>query len=134
LVVDDEPVVRRLTHRLLNEEGYRVFEAADAHEALLVLRTARQAINLVILDAVMPRTNGAELGLRILEGWPDQRLLFMSAHPAEVLNSLGLDHLSYPFLAKPFTRDELFAKVLEGLRHVPEREFGAFGRRAQAPE
>jgi hypothetical protein len=43
----------------------------------------------------------------------------MSAHPAQVLNSLGLERLTYPFLAKPFTRDELFAKVEEAVRHVP---------------
>jgi two-component system cell cycle sensor histidine kinase/response regulator CckA len=138
LVVDDEDVVRRLTHRLLSVEGYRVFEAADAEEALSVLHTARQPIHLVVLDALMPRTNGAELAFRILERWPDQRLLLMSAHPAEVFNRLGLG-VTYPFLAKPFTRDELFDKVQQALRHVPPRLFGAFrerqiGQSAPGPE
>jgi DNA-binding response OmpR family regulator len=78
-----------------------------------------------VLDAVMPHTNAAQLAFRILERWPDQRLLLMSAHPAQVFNGMGLG-LAYPFLAKPFTRDELVAKVEQALRHVPPRLFGAF--------
>jgi DNA-binding response OmpR family regulator len=126
LVVDDEAVVRRLTYRMLSETGFRVFEAADAEEALLVLSTMRQPIDLVVLDALMPRTNGAMLAYRILEHWPEQHLRFMSANAAQVLAQLGgADHFGYPFLAKLFTGDELLTKVREALRTVPLRFGGS---------
>jgi DNA-binding response OmpR family regulator len=99
-----------------------VLEAESAPEALDVLSQARGRIDLVILDVVMPDCDGVELGQIILEEWSDQRLLYMSAHPAEVLVQHGLESLDVPFLAKPYTRDEALAKVREALerRHATE--------------
>jgi two-component system, cell cycle sensor histidine kinase and response regulator CckA len=115
LVVDDVPTVRRMAHRLLSEWGFRVFEAESGEEALEVLETARAGIELVILDVVMPLADGVQVGQRILERWPAQRILYMSAHPAEVLARHGMSQLNVPFLAKPFTRDELLTKVSDAL-------------------
>jgi DNA-binding NtrC family response regulator len=53
----------------------------------------------------------------IRKRWPGQRILYMSAHPAEVLVQHGVTQLDAPFLAKPFTRDELLTKVSEALAH-----------------
>jgi two-component system cell cycle sensor histidine kinase/response regulator CckA len=64
---------------------------------------------------VMPLADGVQVTRRINERWPGQRTLYMSAHPAEVLAQHGLSELQVPFLAKPFTRDELLAKVSEAL-------------------
>ena len=115
LVVDDQPTVRRMAHRLLSEWGFRVFEAESGEEAVEVLETARAGVQLVIVDVVMPLADGVQVTQRILERWPGQRTLYMSAHPAEVLAQHGLTQLSVPFLAKPFTRDELLTKVSEAL-------------------
>jgi two-component system, cell cycle sensor histidine kinase and response regulator CckA len=115
LVVDDERVTRRVAYRILSEEGYRVFEAASADEAMSVLDMAHRYIHLVILDVVMPVVDGVTLGQEILARWPSLRLLYMSAHPAEVLAEHGLTDLRVRFLAKPFTRDELLAKVQHAL-------------------
>ena len=115
LVVDDERITRRVAYRILSEEGYRVFEAASAEEALSVLEMAYHYINLVILDVVMPVVDGVELGQEILARWPSLRLLYMSAHPAEVLTQHGLRNLRVRFLAKPFTHDELLARVQQAL-------------------
>jgi two-component system, cell cycle sensor histidine kinase and response regulator CckA len=115
LVVDDERITRRVAYRILSEEGYRVFEAASADEAMSVLDMAHRYIHLVILDVVMPVVDGVELGRRMLEKWPTLRLLYMSAHPAEVLAQHGLSNLDVLFLAKPFTYDELLGKVAEAL-------------------
>jgi two-component system, cell cycle sensor histidine kinase and response regulator CckA len=115
LVVDDQPTVRRMAHRLLSEWGFRVFEAESGEEAMEVLDTARAAVQLVIVDVVMPLMDGVQVTRRIQEQWPDQRVLYMSAHPAEVLAQYGLAELEVPFLAKPFTRDELLNKVAEAL-------------------
>lgn len=115
LVVDDERVTRRVAYRILSEEGYRVFEAASADEAISVLEMAHRYIHLVILDVVMPVVDGVELGRTILEQWPSLRLLYMSAHPAQVLAQHGLQDLSVHFLAKPFTHEEMLRKVAEAL-------------------
>jgi two-component system cell cycle sensor histidine kinase/response regulator CckA len=115
LVVDDQPTVRRMAHRLLSEWGFRVFEAESGEEAMEVMETARSGIQLVLVDVVMPLADGVQVTQRIRERWPGQRTLYMSAHPAEVLVQYGLTKLDAPFLAKPFTRDELLTKVSEAL-------------------
>ena len=115
LVVDDQPTVRRMAHRLLSEWGFRVFEAESGEEAMEVLETARAGVQLVLVDVVMPLTDGVQVTQRIQDRWPGQRILYMSAHPAEVLAQYGLAELDVPFLAKPFTRDELLNKVSEAL-------------------
>jgi two-component system cell cycle sensor histidine kinase/response regulator CckA len=121
LVVDDQPTVRRMAHRLLNEWGFRVCEAESGEEAMEVLETARAGIQLVMVDVVMPLADGVQVTRRIQERWPGQRTLYMSAHPAEVLMEYGLTELEAPFLAKPFTRDELLTKVSEALaRPAPD--------------
>jgi two-component system, cell cycle sensor histidine kinase and response regulator CckA len=122
LVVDDVGVVRQAAFRLLSEAGYRVFEAGSATEALEVLATSRQPIDLVMVDVVMPDVGGVALARLIHEEWPAVRILFMSAYPAEILVREGLDHPNVFFLAKPFTRVELFDKVVNALRGHPDFE------------
>jgi two-component system, cell cycle sensor histidine kinase and response regulator CckA len=114
LVVDDERLPRRLASRLLTEEGYRVLEAEGAPEAMDVLNQAPGRVDLLLLDVVMPGCDGVELGRQVMEHWPDQRILYMSAYPAEVVRR-GLPELNVPFLPKPYTRDEALAKVREAL-------------------
>jgi two-component system, cell cycle sensor histidine kinase and response regulator CckA len=115
LVIDDQATVRRMAHRLLTEWGFRVFEAESGEEGMEVLDTAKSGIQLVMVDIVMPFADGVQVTKRIRERWPEQKILYMSAHPAEVLMEYGLTQLDAPFLAKPFTRDELLAKVSDGL-------------------
>lgn len=122
LVVDDVGVVRKAVFRFLSEAGARVFEAASAGEALEVLSTARPAVQLVITDVVMPGVNGVDLSRVIREQWPRTRVLFMSAFPAEVLVREGMDNPDVMFLAKPFTRDELMAKVGAALTVTQQRD------------
>ena len=117
LVVDDLRLARRIAVRILSEEGYRVLEADGAEEALEVLSEARGRVDLVILDVVMPNVDGVALTKSIRAEWPNQRLLYMSAHPAEILARHGLNDLNVPFLAKPYTRTELLAKVNSAVRH-----------------
>lgn len=115
LVVDDAGVVRRLSFRVLSESGFRVFEAASAVEALEVLAMLHGHVDLVLVDVVMPEVNGVDLVRLIRERWDGPAILFMSAHPAEVLAREGLKDLRVQFLAKPFTRDELLRAVQRAL-------------------
>jgi two-component system cell cycle sensor histidine kinase/response regulator CckA len=122
LVVDDIRLARRIAVRILSEEGYRVLEADGSDEALEVLSEARGRVDLVVLDVVMPKGDGVVLTKSISAEWPDQRLLYMSAHPAEILARHGLEDLNVPFLAKPYTRVELLAKVKSALRRLGESD------------
>jgi DNA-binding response OmpR family regulator len=63
----------------------------------------------------MPDCDGVATARQVLESWPDQRILYMSAHPAQVLAQHGLTSLNVAFLAKPYTRGEVLAKVAEAL-------------------
>jgi DNA-binding NtrC family response regulator len=118
LVVDDAGVVRRLSFRILSEEGYRVFEAASAAEALEVIGMVHGHVDLVLVDVVMPEVNGVDLVRMIRERWGQPAILFMSAYPAEVLAREGLKDLRVQFLAKPFTRDELLSAVARALEQA----------------
>jgi CheY-like chemotaxis protein len=115
LVVDDERISRHVASRMLRELGLRVLEADGAEEALDIVRISQQPIDLVLLDVVMPETHGVELARQILAHRPGQRILFMSAHPAEVLAEHGLHDLDVSFLAKPYTMDELLTKVRQAM-------------------
>jgi len=59
LIVASAPLVRRITNRILTEEGYRVLEAADADEALAVLGIPTANVDLVLLDVVLPGQTGS---------------------------------------------------------------------------
>jgi DNA-binding response OmpR family regulator len=115
LVVDDERISRRVAYRILTEEGFRVLEADSGLEALDVLRLAHGRVDLLMIDVVMPECDGVATGGQVMEQWPDQRILYMSAHPAQVLAQHGLTSLNVPVLAKPYSRGEVLAKVEQAL-------------------
>jgi CheY-like chemotaxis protein len=104
---------------MLRELGLRVLEADGAEEALDVFRISQQPIDLVLLDVVMPETDGVELAEQILAHRPGQRIIFMSAYPAEVLAEHGLQDLEVLFLAKPYTVEELQGKVRQAMERPP---------------
>jgi CheY-like chemotaxis protein len=114
LVVDDEGVSRRLAARIFTEQGYRLLEADGAVEALEVLSQAQGRVDLVVLDVVMPGCNGVELGQRVQQLWPGQRIMYMSAHPAEAAKQ-GVPAQGVPYLPKPYTHDEALVTVREAL-------------------
>ena len=114
LVVDDDAIVRRVVQGHLSDAGYRIFEAEDGQEALEVLERTG-SVDLVIVDMVMPRLNGPGLVAELMRRRPSQSILLISAYPAErdTRDTMEDGPPSYPFLPKPFTRDQLLAKVAE---------------------
>jgi two-component system cell cycle sensor histidine kinase/response regulator CckA len=133
LVVDDVGIVRKLTFRLLSEAGFRVFEAASAVEALEVLQMARGRIDLILVDVVLGEVNGVDLVRLIRERWSDPQIVFMSAHPAEVLVREGLEDPTVVFLAKPFTRDELMVAIGRALQANRSRREASGNRQPGKP-
>ena len=119
LLVDDDAMPRHITARLLREEGFYVVEAAGCGEAMDKLRASHDRVDLAMLDVVMPDCDGLSLAKDILRHWPDQRILFMSAYPEEVLMQHGLDAFEAPFLTKPYSHSQLLAKVHSALAQAP---------------
>ena len=110
LVVDDEEAVRRLASRMLTWTGYQALEAGHGREALATIEQHDGPVHLVLTDIKMPGMNGRELGRQIESRWPGLPILYMSGFASEVFQG-GLLEAGAPFLSKPFTQDDLAAKV-----------------------
>jgi signal transduction histidine kinase len=98
LLVEDQPQVRALAARALEELGYRVLEAGAAEEALARLDDA--PIQLLIADLRLPGMGGRELADRVRERQAEARVLFISGYPEA---SQGDGPAAGAFLDKPFT-------------------------------
>jgi signal transduction histidine kinase/ActR/RegA family two-component response regulator len=112
LVVDDEPAVRRLLARILRSRGYDVFETEDGHSALAFMSSTNRQMDLVVTDVVMSSMSGVRLAEQIRAKWPAVKILFVSGFPtSDALPAAGSQ--SIPILGKPFTPDQIEAKVRE---------------------
>ena len=116
LVVDDEQSLRDLVCRTLRDEGYRTLEAAHGGEALEMVETGPDTIDLVVTDVVMPGMDGRELGRRLARSRPTLPILYMSAYEVNDIFQRGSPWTSAPFLQKPFPRDGLINSVEQLLR------------------
>ena len=115
LVVEDEPVVRRLTVRALAERGYRVLEAEDGESALVVAREHTGDLQLLVTDVVMPGMNGKDLADRLTAERPDLRVLYISGYAEHAVVRQGVLVEGIAFLSKPFDLNELARTVREVL-------------------
>ena len=115
LLAEDEEVVRRLAREILSGNGYKVLEAGNGREALLLSEAHRGEIHLLLTDVVMPKMSGRELGERIRLQRPDLRILYMSGYTDDAILRQGVLEDGIPFLQKPFTAEGLARKVREVL-------------------
>ena len=110
LLVEDEPAVRQLFAQALARAGYKVHEARNGQEALKVFDQHGDSVDLLLTDMRMPFMGGAELARQLRTRRGTLKLLCISGYAGG--NEL---EFSGDFLAKPFSRDELLAKVREVL-------------------
>jgi PAS domain S-box-containing protein len=111
LLIEDEPGVRLMTSRSLQEYGYGVVEASGSHQALEVLEGGDGRIDLLVTDVVLPGMDGPELARRAAELRPELPVLFVSGYTDDEILRRGLLQEGQPFLQKPFTPEALAAKV-----------------------
>ena len=115
LVVDDEPHIREMTSAMLSRSGYRVITACDGAEAVAVMASRANEIQLVVTDLVMPNLDGAALASIAQHLNPSVKLLAISG-----LSSAGrkgkAERFGSAFLFKPFKVQALLAAV-HGLLH-----------------
>ncbi len=117
LIVDDEPVVRRLLQTSLTAWGYEVVAAPGGAEAWEILRRD-DAPSLAILDWTMPVVDGLELCRRVraLQKPTKPYLIFVTAKARTVDIVTGLSSGADDYIIKPFNRDELRARIQVGVR------------------
>jgi two-component system, response regulator PdtaR len=107
LLVENEPLVRIGLAEFLRENGYRVFEAHDAPEALSLLASG-PVIDLIIADIELPgEMDGFALARRIKAEWPEIPFIATSG----VVRSIAADDVGAPILVKPYTRQDLLERV-----------------------
>ena len=111
LVVEDDEDVRNYSAGALRELGYRVIEAADAVEALRLLRNESD-IRLMFTDVGLPNgVNGRQLANDARERYPDLKVLFTTGYARNAIVHHGRLDPGVAFIAKPFTYAELAAKI-----------------------
>jgi signal transduction histidine kinase/ActR/RegA family two-component response regulator len=114
LVVEDEPGVRQFTVEALSELGYRVLEAEGAGAALKLLE-AHPEIGLLFTDVVMPDVNGRKLADEARRVRGDLPVLFTTGYTRNAVVHNGVLDPDVELISKPFTVEELAAKVREVL-------------------
>ncbi|HET8575758.1 MAG TPA: GAF domain-containing protein [Methylomirabilota bacterium] len=119
LLVEDEAEVRSLSRDILNTLGYRVLEASDPEEAMLIAERHPGPIELVLTDVVMPKMSGRALVERLAPARPETRALYTSGYTDEAIVHHGVLASGTLFIEKPFTPDGLARKVREALSRAP---------------
>ena len=110
LLAEDDPIMRRLTRKMLEAHGYRVLEAEDGKSALQVISSHAGSIALILTDVVMKGMNGPELVLRLMESQPKMKVVYMSGYTGEMVANHGLES-GVRLLEKPFTRSDLLRTI-----------------------
>ena len=120
LVVDDEPEIRDFVIRALVAAGYAVDSAANGADGLSQL--AARGYALVILDLVMPETDGRAVLATLHQGRPDQAVIVLSCVSDVATKVDCLDLGATDYLTKPFSLAELLARVRVQLRMDPVQD------------
>jgi CheY-like chemotaxis protein len=111
LLAEDDEQVRCLARNILEIAGYRVVEASDGLEAVTIIENRSAAIDLFMLDAIMPLKTGREVYEAVVALRSDARILFVTGHSFDTLAEVDLPNKGCELLRKPFSAKELLTKV-----------------------
>jgi CheY-like chemotaxis protein len=120
LIVEDENGVRDLAREFLQQAGYKVLEAHDGPDAMLVSGRYTGTIDLLLTDMVMPRMSGLEVAKTLLLKRPAMKVLIMSGYSDFQIEAQDAARLAS--IAKPFSMPSLVQKVHEVLAGAPIAE------------
>jgi CheY-like chemotaxis protein len=115
LLVEDEPMILKLSKTILDRLGYKVLSAGSPREALRLADQHEGKIHLLITDVVMPEMNGRDLAKKLISRYPDIKLLFMSGYTADIIANRGVLDEGVNFIQKPFSINDMATKIREML-------------------
>ena len=119
LVVDDDPDVRVLVRRMLEEQGFLVEEAADGESALSGIQARVEPFDLVLTDLSMPRIDGRRVSETVRRYRPSVAVLCMSADP-DAVPYIDSSDAPVRVLLKPFTPDDLYHAVRDAISRAAD--------------
>ena len=116
LVVDDDETIRLVTSQALEAHGYRTITASHGNEAIDVIETGSDIVDLVITDMMMPVMDGAAMSAYLEEHHPSIPIIAASGFTAGGSESPGIGLGISRFIAKPYTTNLLLTTVRDSLR------------------
>ncbi|MBW4439083.1 MAG: response regulator [Pleurocapsa minor GSE-CHR-MK-17-07R] len=119
LMIDDEIQIRRFLRISLTGSGYVTHEAADGESG--ILKAAQVRPDIIILDMGLPDMDGLDVLQRIRE-WTQTPVIILSVRDADQDKVKALDAGADDYLTKPFSTDELLARIRVALRHAAPAE------------
>ena len=116
LVVEDDPDIADLIRVNLQELGMDIEHQGDGDQALS--RALDKRYSLLILDVMLPGTNGLDICRQVRQQYPEQAIIMLTAKNSETDRVLGLELGADDYMTKPFSVRELQARVRSQLRKV----------------
>ena len=110
-VIEDDEILQRLMRSVLEEYGYTVLEALDGDEALDTFMENRDAIDLLLVDMVLPKKSGKEVYEEIKRIRPDIGAIFLSGYSEDIVMKRGFNNTDIPFIFKPCSPMRILEKV-----------------------
>ncbi|MDB5561335.1 MAG: transporter [Hyphomicrobiales bacterium] len=119
LVAEDDDNVRQFVARALQLNGHEVMEAEDGGLAAELLQSEAGRFDLLLSDIKMPVMDGIALALNVAAAFPDLTIVLMTGFADQRERAHGLDALIYDVIAKPFSLQQILAKVDDALNGRP---------------
>jgi CheY-like chemotaxis protein len=111
LVVEDDDAVRVPASEFLKMEGFKVLQARTGNEALSVVQQSRSPLDILIADLFMPKMNGHQVAAKLLEQYPDLKIIYMSGDPGRSAALAGGTAPQDATLRKPFRLNVLRDRI-----------------------
>jgi two-component system KDP operon response regulator KdpE len=124
LVIEDEAPIRRFLKTALEAQGFKLLEAAGGGQGLAL--AASHNPDLILLDLGLPDIDGLEV-IRRLREWSHTPIIVISARGKDTEKVAGLDAGADDYLAKPFSVEELSARMRVAIRHLSQSRVGREG-------
>lgn len=115
LLVEDNAMVRELTNELLTDQGYSVLVAEDPQQALSLMDTNLDAVDLLLSDVIMPHMSGPALFEKLKQLKPGLQVIFMSGYNEDLIVNRHVLADSTCYIQKPFLSHDLLQKIDEVL-------------------
>ena len=110
LLGEDDESLRRLSTKVLSHYGYRVIEAVDGLDAVSQFAEYQESVELVILDAIMPKKNGKVACEEMRALCPGLKVIFVTGYSRDLFDEEPFDE-NTAFIHKPFSPNQLLAQV-----------------------